>query len=92
MIQVLYIIAFTALSILAVANLIRSMMALSKSEPTNRNLSNRRFAKGKSFHPELIDADGNITQEPLLVMRSFTVDDARARLDAIYEASGNSEV
>jgi len=92
MIQVLYIIAFTALSILAVSNLIRSMMALSKNESTNRSLSNRRFGKGRSFHPELIDANGNITQEPLLVMRSFAVDDARARLDALYEASGNSEI
>jgi hypothetical protein len=91
MIPTLYIIAFTALSILAVANLIRSMVALSKSEPTNRNFSNRRLAKGKTFHPELIDANGNITQEPLLVMRSFTMDDARARLDAIYEASNNFE-
>jgi Protein of unknown function (DUF2973) len=91
MIPTLYIIAFTALSILAVANLIRSMVALSKSEPTNRSLSNRRSAKGKAFHPELIDANGNITQEPLLVMRSFTMDDARARLDAIYEASNNFE-
>ncbi|MDX1978013.1 MAG: DUF2973 domain-containing protein [Pseudanabaenaceae cyanobacterium bins.68] len=90
MIQILYIVAFTALSILAVANLIRSMLSLAKAEPAP-HLS-RRLAKVKSLHPELLDQQGNISQEPLLVMRAYTIDDARARLDALYEASSNSEI
>jgi Protein of unknown function (DUF2973) len=91
MIQVLYIIAFVALSILAAANLIRSMLALANTEPNNQYRSPRRIAK-KTLHPELLDQYGNVTQEPLLVMRSFTIDDARARLDALYEGSNSSDV
>jgi Protein of unknown function (DUF2973) len=91
MIQTLYLIAFTALSVLAVSNLIRSMMALAITEPSNKNRPPRRIPKIKNLHPELLDQYGNVTDEPLLVMRSFTIDDARARLDALYEASNSSE-
>lgn len=90
MIQVLYIIAFTALSILAISNLIRSMLSLAKAEPATQ--INRRLAKAKYMHPELLDQQGNISQEPLLVMRAYTIDDARARLDALYDASSNPEI
>jgi len=38
-------------------------------------------------HPELLDSAGNLIKEPLLVMRSINVEDARQQLDAIYEAS-----
>jgi Protein of unknown function (DUF2973) len=38
-------------------------------------------------HPELLDDYGNIVNEPFLVMRSMTVEDARERLDALYKAS-----
>jgi hypothetical protein len=93
MMQFLYIVAFTSLSILAVVNLVRSMMALANTEPANQRSarSNRRLLATRSFHPELLDEYGNVTSEPLLVMRSLTVDDARSRLDALYESSPGSE-
>ena len=40
-----------------------------------------------SHHPELLDEYGNIVNEPLLVMRSLTVQDAREQLDALYKSS-----
>ena len=36
---------------------------------------------------EFLDSTGNIIKDPLLVMRSIDVQDARAHLDALYEAS-----
>lgn len=42
-------------------------------------------------HPELLDGSGDVINEPLLVMRSISIKDARDQLDAIYEASGGSE-
>jgi hypothetical protein len=38
-------------------------------------------------HPELLDDKGNPINEPLLVMRSMTVEDAREQLDAIFNSS-----
>ena len=39
-------------------------------------------------HPELLDQDGQVIREPLLVMRSISMKDAREQLDALYD--GNS--
>lgn len=83
MVQILYIIAFTLLSILAVSNLVRNLIDFSRSTP--QEIKSARSSPVP--HPELLDADGNITNEPLLVMRSYSVDDARTRLDALYDAS-----
>ncbi len=89
MLPTLYIIAFTFLSLIAVTNLIKSMIALSQSEIKN---TNRLIRKPRpTLHPELIGEDGNIIDEPLLVMRSLNFDDARSRLDAIFNSSPNSE-
>ncbi len=41
----------------------------------------------KTIHPELLDERGKPINEPLLVMRSVSVEDARQQLDAIYNAS-----
>jgi hypothetical protein len=38
-------------------------------------------------HPELLDETGRVINEPLLVMRSMSVDDAREQLDALFESS-----
>jgi hypothetical protein len=38
-------------------------------------------------HPELLDDAGQPINEPLLVIRSVTVEDARQQLDAIYNSS-----
>jgi len=38
-------------------------------------------------HPELYDEQGKPINEPLLVIRSVSVEDARQKLDSIYESS-----
>lgn len=95
MLHLLYILAFTTLAFLAVGNLIRNLMMLGME--SQRSYGNRgRFAPDGSSegrriravpHPELLDEQGNIVNEPFLVMRSITVEDARERLDALYNAS-----
>ena len=96
MLHLLYIFAFTAIALLAVSNLIRSLITLSadtqKLYPPNYNSRANSFVPGKpqtnrSVHPELLDETGKIVEEPLLVMRSVSVEDARQHLDALYEAS-----
>ncbi|QLE55501.1 DUF2973 domain-containing protein [Nostoc sp. TCL26-01] len=98
MLHLLYILAFTILAVVAVANLIRNLIMFSfdreRSYPT-RNYqggnqggfgylgANRQFTP----HPELLDNTGKLIKEPLLVMRSINVEDARQQLDAIYESS-----
>jgi hypothetical protein len=86
MLQILYIVAFTFLSLIAVSNLIRSMIALSQTE-----VKAPRSIRRPTIHPELIDEDGNVIDEPLLVMRSLNFDDARSRLDAIYDSSPSTD-
>jgi hypothetical protein len=88
MLQILYIVAFTFLSLVAVSNLIKSMIALSQTE-VKQTRSTRR--PRPTMHPELIDDQGNMIDEPLLVMRSLNFDDARSRLDAIYDSSPSSD-
>ncbi|MEI6428709.1 MAG: DUF2973 domain-containing protein [Pseudanabaena sp. ELA607] len=91
MVQILYIVAFAVLSILAVTNLIRSMISLSQNESRANHSKRERPIDKSRIHPELLDEDGNITSEPLLIIRSISVDDARSRLDALYNASPNSD-
>ncbi|MGK7933048.1 MAG: DUF2973 domain-containing protein, partial [Microcystaceae cyanobacterium] len=40
---------------------------------------------------ELLDERGQPINEPLLVMRSVSVEDARQQLDALYNASPSSK-
>ncbi|MGB3137634.1 MAG: DUF2973 domain-containing protein, partial [Nodosilinea sp.] len=61
------------------------------------NQQNNR-GSGKAFsidprsvpHPELLDQDGQVIHEPLLVMRSISVKDAREQLDALYNGTGSA--
>ncbi len=100
MLHLLYILAFTTLAFLAVGNLIRNMMMLGSesqrfygnrgefrpnSDTSARPLTSQR--RRSVPHPELLDSQGNVVDEPFLVMRSITVEDAREQLDALYEAS-----
>jgi hypothetical protein len=96
MLHLLYILAFTILAFLAVGNLIRNMMMLGMESqryrgnrgqftPGGQPSSSRRVQAVP--HPELLDDQGNVVNEPFLVMRSITVEDARERLDALYNAS-----
>jgi len=97
MLQLLYILAFTILAFIAVGNLIRSLVTVGMesqrfqpSRGRNYNGSSPRFQAVP--HPELLDDYGNVVNEPLLVMRSLSVQDAREQLDAIYRSSpGNND-
>jgi Protein of unknown function (DUF2973) len=89
MLQIIYLIAFTILAFLAIGNLIRSLIGFSMdaAQPramANPNMRNYGYRNGTVPHPELLDDTGNITSEPLLIMKSISVEDARARLDALY--------
>lgn len=96
MLHILYILAFTVIAFLAISNLIRSLIAVSynsqrryssagKLSPNRRGAS--FYRSGVVPHPELFDDRGQPINEPLLVMRSVSVEDARQQLDAIYNAS-----
>lgn len=93
MLHLLYVVAFTVIAFLAIGNLIRGLLTLSMD-------SQRRYSPVGSSplrasrpyynpvpHPELLDEMGNPTSEPLLVMRSMTVEDVREKLDALYNSS-----
>ena len=89
MLQIIYLIAFTILAFLAIGNLIRSLIGFSMDASQPRAMNNPNF-QGYSYrvgavpHPELLDELGNVTNEPLLIMKSIGIEDARARLDALY--------
>jgi hypothetical protein len=93
MLHLLYILAFTILAVIAVANLIRNLIMFSfDRERTYSPGRSSTYGYGTSRrqsvpHPELLDNAGNIIREPLLVMRSINVEDARHQLDALFEAS-----
>jgi hypothetical protein len=90
--HVVYIIAFAVLAIMAIANLIRNLMVLGGNA---RNPQSARTYGGSQTppgdrpmpHPELLDQDGQVIREPLLVMRSISVKDAREQLDALYDGT-----
>lgn len=84
MFQVLYLIIFAALTVIAVTNLVRNLMVVASD--SRRSLSNPR-QRSIVPHPELFDSSGKVVNEPLMVMRSASVEDIRDRLDAIYESS-----
>jgi hypothetical protein len=102
MLHLLYIFAFTIIAFLAISNLIRSLITVSldsqRHYSTKKSSSTERgnwgginaYGSGAPTHPELFDERGQPINEPLLVMRSVTVEDAREQLDAIYNASPSS--
>ncbi|WP_319420240.1 DUF2973 domain-containing protein [Pleurocapsa sp. FMAR1] len=97
MLHLVYILVFTVIALLAVSNLIRSLITLSADTqkfyaPNHNRSSNNHFRQQKGVHPELLDEQGKVIQEPLLVMRSVSVDDARSKLDALYDASPSKTV
>lgn len=93
MFHALYILAFVVLAVLALGNLIRNMMVLgadARRDPRPPSGGSRQSQNQRTPHPEMLDESGKVTREPLLVMRSISVDDAREKLDALYEASDNA--
>ena len=78
----------------------RSLISFSidtqRSYPNNRRTNsadnqsrNRGIIVPQNIHPELLDEQGKVINEPLLVMKSVSVDDARQQLDALYDSSPN---
>ena len=90
MLHLLYILAFTCIAFLAMNSIIRSLMNLNV-EPNQRAKSTQRPYRTPVPHPELLDAQGQPIEEPLLVIRSVDVDEAREKLDAIFDASPNAQ-
>lgn len=99
MFPILYLIAFAVVAFFAITNLLRSMMSLRQdvrrgygnANATSRDLSSSTGASSdKASHPELLDEGGNVVREPYLVMKSISVEDAREKLDALYNASPDS--
>lgn len=97
MFHLVYILAFTVIASFAIFNLIRNLITLNR-DTSRRNYpySRRSGARGNSnsdnslhpnLHPELLDENGRIINEPLLLMRSASVEDVRQQLDDIYDAS-----
>lgn len=92
MLHLLYILAFTTLAFLAVGNLIRSLITLSaESQRPYSPISGSPISRYRGTpHPELLDSNGKVVNEPLMVMKSMTVEDAREHLDALYNSSPGS--
>ncbi len=92
--HIVYIIAFTGLAVLAISNLIKNLVILGSSARNPR--SSNSYGGGSSSstrpvpHPELLDQDGQVIREPLLVMRSISMQDAREQLDALYDGNAFS--
>lgn len=92
MLQFLYMLAFIVLAVLAVGNLFRNVYMLGLQSRQDYNLPMPPAAYPEETarlapHPELLDESGNVIDEPLLVMRSMNVEDAREQLDALYHQS-----
>ena len=87
MLQILYLIAFVAIAFVAVRNLVANVVTLSKEE---RKASPRR-GRRQVPHPELLDEEGNLTEEPLLVIRSASLEEARSRLEDLYSGSPDED-
>ena len=92
--HIVYIIAFTGLAVLAISNLIRNLVILGNSARNPRSSSSYGGGSSSSNrpvpHPELLDQDGQVIREPLLVMRSISMKDAREQLDALYDGNSSS--
>jgi len=86
MLQILYLIAFAIVAVLAVRSLISSLISIGAEQrkPIRRRPRNVP-------HPELVDEQGNPIDEPLLVIRPTTLEDARSRLDELYHESPDDD-
>jgi len=96
MLHLVYILAFTVIAFFAISNLIRSLISISgesqKGPWTDKpnSVPKNQYKSYQVPHPELLDSDGQPISEPLLVIRSVSVEDAREKLDSIYLSSPSS--
>lgn len=96
MLQFLYMLAFIVLAVLSVGNLLRNVYSVGFLSQRDYNLPLAPPAYPEDAaqpvpHPELLDESGKVIDEPLLVMRSMSVEDAREQLDALYHQSPGSK-
>lgn len=91
MLHLIYILAFTVIAFFAISNLIRSLITISadtrRGAWSNQPRRMNNYQGKSNYHPELFDEEGKPVNEPLLVIRSVSVEDARQQLDSIYNAS-----
>lgn len=93
MFHALYIVAFLALTVIAVSNLVRNMMMLGADTRRQPQRSGNQGATAQNTvsHPEMLDDTGRVTKEPLLVMRSISLQDARQQLEALYDGKPGNQ-
>ncbi|ANV83251.1 hypothetical protein AWQ21_01930 [Picosynechococcus sp. PCC 7003] len=96
MFHFLFILAFGIIATIAAVNLVRSFMMLSNETRVYPNFqSNAQGTQSQrprpTPHPEMVDDLGQPINEPLLVVRSLDVEDARQRLDNLYNSSPSGE-
>ena len=92
MLHLVYILAFTVIAFFAISNLIRSLITISAESQRGPWTDNPRrvqpqMNKYQASHPELYDEQGQPINEPLLVVRSVSVEDARQKLDVLFNSS-----
>ncbi len=95
MLHLVYILAFTVIAFFAISNMIRSLITISAESqkgpwtdtPRRINVNTPDGRQYQTNHPELFDEAGKPIDEPLLVIRSVSMDDARQKLDSLYESS-----
>lgn len=92
MLHLLYILAFTGLASLAIVNLIRNLMILGTESQRGYRAQSPATRQPQPTHPELFDDSGDMIREAYLVMKSMSVDDARDRLNDLYEASPSATI
>ena len=93
MLHALYILAFAILAFLAVRNLIQNLMLLgtdARRDPRQRYDEGSSSTTYSTPHPEMLDEMGRVVSEPLLVMKSITLEDAREQLDALFDGSSSA--
>lgn len=91
MLHLFYILAFTIIAFVAISNLLGSLINLSaEARRDYRYQPKTSMVYGNIPHPELLDEQGRLVNEPLLVVRSVSVEDARQKLDALYNSSPSS--
>ncbi len=95
MFHFLFILAFGTIATIAAINLVRSFMMLSSETRVYPNFQSNSPSQPPrpkfTPHPEMLDDTGRPINEPLLVVRSLDVEDARQRLDNLYNASPNKD-
>lgn len=87
MLQILYMIAFLVLTVLAITNLVRSLFSFGTQ--AQKPYAEKKYTS--VTHPELLDDAGNVINEPLMVMRSLSMDEAKEKLESLYKSSPGNE-